>query len=275
VAQWREERKYKVRPNTFQRDKVAIKSFRQFFGDERSLDSITKEDIEKYRLWRLREVNPSSVNRDMSVIAIMLDRAVELGFIEENPARKLKRLRDKRERQPRAMTREELRKFFEAARQNGHLLYGMAYPIFLTYFFTGMRRQELLYLEWEDLDFERRKIKIQAKIEKDGFVTKTGYAREVGMSKTLAEVLSRLPRRGRYVFGGDTPIAYPSSVSRAFRELREKGRSAQNHNPAFPEAHLHHLPDGEGHKPQKGSGTRRPQDFCHHLALRPPSLRAQ
>jgi len=222
AAKWLEERKYKVRKSTSLIEPVHIKNLLSFFGSDRPLNSITKEDMENYRIWRLKSVTPSTCSREMTTIALFFDRAAELGFIDENPARKLKPLRERKERQPRAMTREELKRFFEVVKQNRHLLHGMAYEIFLTYYLTGMRRQELLYLEWEDLDFERRKIKIQAKIEKDGFITKTGYAREVGMSKTLAEVLSKLPRKGRYVFGGDTPLIHPHVITDTFRMLRKK-----------------------------------------------------
>ncbi|MBA7702577.1 Tyrosine recombinase XerC [subsurface metagenome] len=58
-----------------------------------------------------------------------------------------------------------------------------------------MRRDELRFLEWKDIDFKRSKIKIRAK---EGFQPKT-TEREIPISKKLYAVLGRLAHNGSYI----------------------------------------------------------------------------
>ena len=65
---------------------------------------------------------------------------------------------------------------------------------------TGSRTGEALHLEWFDIDFEHRLVKIRAKENTPtcwgmGWKPKWGKARTVPMPSLVAEVLSKLPRR--------------------------------------------------------------------------------
>lgn len=72
---------------------------------------------------------------------------------------------------------------------------------------TGLRRAELVYLEWEDIDFQNKLIKVQSKPE-TGFHPKGYKARSIPMNAEVEKTLLDLPQRGRYVFdnGHDQPI---------------------------------------------------------------------
>lgn len=63
--------------------------------------------------------------------------------------------------------------------------------------YTGMRRSALLGLEWEDLDFTNRTIRLR------GEIAKNGKTLTIPMSETACKILSNIEHLGsKYVFPG-------------------------------------------------------------------------
>lgn len=95
------------------------------------------------------------------------------------------------ETKPEILTVMEIRKLLDSARRLEHSWY----PIWATAILTGMRSGELYALEWRDVDFENREIRVdksyncRKRIVKG---TKAGYWRVVPISQDLHSVLSRL-----------------------------------------------------------------------------------
>jgi integrase len=97
---------------------------------------------------------------------------------------------------PRFLTLEEVRKLLaEAAKVSPQL-----HDIFFTLVHTGMRKGELEHLTWDDVDLERRVIKIQ---NKPDWTPKAGE-REISMHRAVHELLLRLKEenaeRSQFVF---------------------------------------------------------------------------
>ena len=91
------------------------------------------------------------------------------------------------------MTRDQLAAFLTAARNAPTAYQRRHYPLFLLLARTGMRLGEGLALQWDDVHFAEKEIRVAhtlsgGRIEKP----KSGHGRTVDMSEQLARVLLRL-----------------------------------------------------------------------------------
>ena len=86
-----------------------------------------------------------------------LERAVQDGLITRNPAIGCK-LPPKKAREMEVLCKEELRRFLLQAKEDGF------YEMFMLDLATGMRRGELLGLQWSDLNFRTGELHIQRQV---------------------------------------------------------------------------------------------------------------
>jgi integrase len=99
-----------------------------------------------------------------------------------------------RQQEIKAMTREQLAAFLTAAGSpEAAAIERRHVPLFLLLARTGMRVGEAFALQWPDVDFEVREIRV-ARAFSDGRLEtpKSGHGRTVDMSEQLAAVLRRL-----------------------------------------------------------------------------------
>ena len=98
---------------------------------------------------------------------------------------------DKEEKIPQILTLEDIRTLLEKAHETNHPWY----PIWMFAFLTGMRSGELKALQWKDIDFEKRLIKVSKSYSphlKAVKSTKAGYWRSVPISNDLKTVILEL-----------------------------------------------------------------------------------
>lgn len=145
-----------------------------------------------------------------------LEKAVAEGLIRVNPAIGCK-LPPKKAREMQVLTRDELRRFLAQAKEDGY------YELFLLELGTGMRRGELMGLQWDDLNFQtgelqivRQACAVNGKIEISVPKTKSSI-RTVVLPPSLVEVLRKYKEtiNSRWMFpspqNSDVP-RYPTSV---------------------------------------------------------------
>lgn len=192
----------------------AIRELREAFGD-RLLSQITYLDMETYRNRRkaipLKSGKPrsdASVNYEMAVFAHILAKAVEWGLLESNPFKKGKRLMFKVDNQRKRFLNEaEMEALLRECPR--HLK-----PIVHTALLTGMRREEVLSLKWEQVrdDF----------IYLDGAMTKSGKGRQIPINESLAEVLSevRLEKQLK------SPFVFCDAQGRRFQDVKNSFQGA-------------------------------------------------
>jgi integrase len=95
-----------------------------------------------------------------------------------------------RQEELKAFGRDQLARFVGATAQT----WPRFYPLFLTMARTGMRIGEAMALQWDDVDFGQREIRVARAISSTGQVDtpKAGHGRTIDMSVAVKDVLERL-----------------------------------------------------------------------------------
>jgi|Deesub1362B_J571_1020462.scaffolds.fasta_scaffold02189_11 excisionase family DNA binding protein len=185
-------------------DYYTLRHFVKNFGSY-YLDEITPLEIEEFRAKRLKKVKKSTTNRDLALLKRMFNLAIEWGYCEKNPVKKVKLFPERENLKERILTEEEeLRLLANSAE---HLR-----PILITALNTGMRLGEILNLKWEDVNFKERIIVLRE--------TKSKKQRIIPINEILSEELLRLKlRNGKssYVFINPENGKPLRSVKRAFK----------------------------------------------------------
>jgi integrase len=201
------------RSSTTNRYRSAIDNFLKFIKTETKvvrLGDVTHETLEKYKAWRKsvpvaknggnpeRVKKPGAVrkgaksytvNFELTTFKTMFILAVKWKYLETSPAEGVKQLKAEDSKPRRFLTDAECERLLRACEPE-------YYPIFFTLIHTGMRKAEILNLEWSDLDFKKRIIKIR---RKSFWVPKTGE-REIPMSEAVAAALESVTKQSRFVF---------------------------------------------------------------------------
>ena len=157
-----------------------MKSLVRHFG-KMPLGEISTYDVEKYKEWRRKKLSGSGINREFALLKSMLNRASEWGFakLSQNPVSKVGYFPERQVE--RILTDDEARRLVNACGPSVR-------PVVVTALNTGMRRGEILELRWENVDFERRFIRVER--------SKNNRSRKVPMNSTLASELDRLRANG-------------------------------------------------------------------------------
>jgi len=172
-----------VNKQSADRDKRSIQTLARWFGARR-ITEITPLSLEKYKRQRSREVCGSTVNRELACLKHMFNKAIAWDLADENPVKKVRMFKEPPGR-VRYLSHDEISRLLDAA--TSHLK-----PIIMVALLTGMRKSEILRLNWKDLDFERQLIMVRN--------SKNGEARQIAMSHEVEAILSRLPRVHKQIF---------------------------------------------------------------------------
>jgi integrase len=167
-----------------------LKRLVEYFG-ARQIKGITPSDIEKYKSTRLetdsvrgRKRAIASVNRELEVLRSVFSYAKREGLIIRSPFERATGIISKADenRRDRVLSIEEERRLLDACvGRCSHLR-----PLLIAALDTGMRKGELLKLQWQDVELERRTITVTA------LNSKTARARTVGITNRLLGELNNL-----------------------------------------------------------------------------------
>ena len=173
--------------------------------------SITSMGMEKWKTSRLKSgIKPTTVNRDIAELKIVLSKAVEWGEISENPIKNVKHAKvdnrpnvrylskEEENRLRKALSDRDKRQKTERANANkwredrGYPLYSDLFqqtytdhltPMVLLSINTGLRRGEVFHLRWEDINFNTKILTV------GGDRAKSGHTRHMPLNKEAINVL--------------------------------------------------------------------------------------
>jgi integrase len=224
------------RERTTNRYRAVIEHFQAFlkikYPTVGFLSQVTTEVIDRYKVTRKEAlVNPNgsdvqseddikaytrkgarahTINFEVSVLRTVFNIAVKWGYLRDNPTKGVKKLKVDDSKPVRFLSVEECQRLLEACPED-------LYPIYFTFLNSGMRKAELENLEWDDIDFKRRKIKIRRKVF---WQPKTGE-REIPVNQALAKLLKDLKQSNDKGLKSD--FVFPHKDGSLIRtKLREK-----------------------------------------------------
>jgi len=171
-------------PASQKRYKAILANFEGFLSNYPYLTKtshLVPKLFEDYKTFRKEEgAANKTVNIELQTLGAMFNLALKWGYATANPVKGVSQLKEDNGKKPRFLSQGECRILLENCGED-------LYPVFYTFLNTGMRKGELENLEWSDVDFERRKIKIQIK---NGWRPKTSE-REIQMNDGLFELLKK------------------------------------------------------------------------------------
>jgi integrase len=154
---------------------------------------------------------PFAGARALGLLGGMLSYAREVGYIEHNPARGIRKPADKRRSFRLAPEGyHELGQALEAVERNGE--HWQAIAVIRLLALTGCRRSEILNLKWSEVDFESACLRLGD--------TKTGASIRP-LPEPAQAILARIKRQAEYVFPGvnRSDKSYASVFSKAWRRI--------------------------------------------------------
>jgi integrase len=165
-------------------------TLKAFFG-EKHLRDIKPMMIEKFKRERLatptkhdteerpRPRSPASVNRDLACLSKILSMAFDNELVDSNPMRRVRLLKENGSRERFITADEEVKLFAKLTGRRDHIR-----SVVTVALNTGMRRGEILDLQWEHVNFIARTIFIAR--------SKTGKTRTIPMNDIVFEELKAL-----------------------------------------------------------------------------------
>jgi integrase len=173
--------------DSWKTDKGRAKHLLRHLGTMQA-DRLTLKEVDAYRGERLKEKTrrgtpptPATLDREVELLKRVLGYAVKSGQLKDHPLRAVQLLRKPNVRRM-VVDENGFQRLFAAAEE-------ALQPILLLAFDTGMRKEELLALRWEQVDLEASTIALAPED------TKTDEPRLVVMTSRAKEALRTLPSR--------------------------------------------------------------------------------
>ena len=170
--------------------KGKCEKLKKALGDK-FLHEITARVVEGLKQELIEEgAATNTINNDLNALSGIFTKAIEWNKALINPVHNVKRFRIKERK--RILEKWEQEALVIASGKEKKAPHLQAMVIFDLY--TGLRKEELLNLQWSDVDYENKQIHVRAEI------AKYNKDRYIDLAIQALTVLRSLPHRGEYVF---------------------------------------------------------------------------
>lgn len=183
----------KIHKKTWQEDERRINRHILSKWGSHSVKSITRNDIAAFHT-QLGKTVPYEANRILRLLSKIFDLAGQWGFVDEmspNPAKNIRLFKE--EKRDRWLKPTEVPLLIEAIEQEPNRI---AAQVIWLYLLTGARKSELLQAQWQDIDWERKELKIPD--------TKAGRVHYIPLIEPAYELLKNMEHAtdNPYIFPG-------------------------------------------------------------------------
>jgi integrase len=217
ASEWFDSRRHELRAKTIEDYTWRLSNHLLPYFAKHRLSQITAQEVDRYRAAKLRagELSPRSINMTLTLLAAILETAVDYGLLAANTAKgRKRRARETRPRRSYLDTAEQIAALLDAAGElDSRAAVGHRHirrrAMLATLTFAGLRLGELLALRWRDADLAAGRLRItDAK-------TAAGV-RDVRLRPALRDELAALkangnPRPDELVFATTTRKAVGAS----------------------------------------------------------------
>lgn len=201
------------RPQKYQQEKFADS---YAFINTRHIKSITDEDIEEYlnKCKRLGNSN-STIQNKLETIKSFFTYLKKKKIINDNPTDYVESLKIER-KVPKVLNENDVRNLLEVIKNSNTCSTKRDYAIFLMLFTTGMRADEILSIDEQDVDFETQTVVIQGKGGKERTIYLTDE-----VVNALKDYLNSDERN--FIHQGETALFISSRGHRlSYNQLRKR-----------------------------------------------------
>lgn len=209
----------KVNKKSWADDQAMINNWIKPAWGNLKIKSITREDVAALHHKIGSQKNPKTgkpkhtiANRVIALVSKMWELAEEWGYVSEgnpNPARKIKHFKEKK--RDRYVKHDEFPLLAASIKQEPNKT---AQAALWLYLLTGLRKSELLSLEWSNVDSVRQEIRLPD--------TKAGRVHYLPLSSPALEILNSIPRipDNPYVLTGRSQGQHLVNIDKAWRRVR-------------------------------------------------------
>lgn len=191
------------------------------------LAELTPVFVERWKMRLSQTYSPASINIALRSLKAALNHAVRQGLIDRSPMIGVRMALVPKRTFPPFITMEQFKTVvLPSVKDQRHRV------AFCLAMLAGLRRREIAFLRWDQIDFERSEIRIESN---EAFQTKSGHGRVVPLYATLRAELEKLPRSGEYVLRAKNRRPDDHALSRAWLKVRKRL------NGALPPIPLHGL----------------------------------
>lgn len=195
------------------------------FGS-RKVISIKRSDIISFhdRIGS-KDARPYEANRVLALCSSLFGYAIKNDLVPPefiNPATGIEKFRE--EKRDTWVTPEMLPRLAESIDQEENIYMRTAFWLLLL---TGLRKNEALTLQWDNIDFTRNIVHIP--------ITKNGRMHELPLSTPAVDLLNKLPRvmGNKYVFPGERFGEHLVNIDKCWQRIRARA--------GFPNVRIHDL----------------------------------
>ncbi len=188
------------KPRSVEAFEIAARRFTRLWGDLPAED-FPESEVEAFKAQRIRTVSPETLNNDLNLLRNALRWATTRGLIATAP--KVEALLMARKRVPRALSESDAVRLLDVVASGPPRLARLEVVLRLA-LNTGLRRNEMVWLQWQDVDLTNGWIHVTAK---EGWSPKSWAERSIPLNQEFAAWLKAY--RGRRE-SARLPLACPA-----------------------------------------------------------------